>query len=329
MSNELLLLPVSLDDSCENESESELYTAEGDELENTLIAASPLPETVSADPFDYYFHYPYLTLQQEQDLSKTFKETGCLKAAHQLVLAHMRYVVKLARNYVSYGLPLHDLVQEGAVGLMKAVQRFDPYQGVRLVSFAMHWIKSEMHEYIIRNWRLVKIATTKAQRKLFFNFRRLMAQKQQEKHQSEVENTAVLNQWHQEIAHELDVSLEDVQHMAQRFNDQEMALDQPVHGQEEGASLANVIPAQALGPAEEVAYQKDLDSTQKQLEGALTHLSERDQAIIKERFYQDKKTTFKELAERYGVSVERIRQIEKTALGRLRQFIDIEPAGAF
>lgn len=327
MSNELLLLSVSLDDSSENE--SELYSLEHEELENTLIAAPPLPETVSSDPFDYYFHYPYLTLEQEQNLSKTFIETGCLKAAHQLVLAHMRYVVKLARNYISYGIPLHDLVQEGAVGLMKAVQRFDPYQGVRLVSFAMHWIKSEMHEYIIRNWRLVKIATTKAQRKLFFNFRRLMAKKQQERYQAEVDNTTVLNQWHQEIAQELDVSLEDVHHMAQRFIDQEMALDQPVHGQEEGSSLANVIPAQALGPAEEVAYQKDLDSTQKQIEGALTHLSERDQAIIKERFYQDKKTTFKELAERYGVSVERIRQIEKTALGRLRQFIDIEPAGVF
>lgn len=328
MSNELLLLPVSLDDSYENESENELCALEHEELDNTLIATS-LPETVSADPFDYYFNYPYLTLQQEQDLSKTFIETGSLKAAHQLVLAHMRYVVKLARNYVSYGLPLHDLVQEGAVGLMKAVQRFDPTQGVRLVSFAIHWIKSEMHEYIVRNWRLVKIATTKAQRKLFFNFRRLMAQKKQDRHQADAENTNIVNQWHEEIAQELDVSVEDVHHMAQRFSDHEMALDQPAHGQEENSTLANVIPAQALGPAEEVAYQKDLDSTQKQIEGALTHLSERDQAIIKERFYQDKKTTFKELAERYGVSVERIRQIEKTALGRLRQFIDIEPAGVF
>lgn len=326
MSKNDLLLPSIQEDLDSYEPE---FDFDSQENSSELIAAPSLPTPAASDPFDYYFRYPYLTLEQEQSLSRTFMETGCLKSAHQLVLAHMRYVVKLARHYLSYGLPLHDLVQEGAVGLMKAVQRFDPYQGVRLVSFAVHWIKSEIHEYIIRNWRLVKIATTKAQRKLFFNLRRLMAKKKQEMHDSLSEGGALLTQWQQEIADELEVPLDEVQHMAQRFSDQEIALDQPVAGQEDGTTLAAILPSQALSPAEEVLLEKDSDTAQKQIEGALLHLSQRDQDIIKERFYQEKKVTFKELADRYGVSVERIRQIEKSALGRLRQLIDIEPEAVF
>lgn len=315
MMNTPSLIPLSLDEFPQD------AVNLNDTPEQQLQTAAALPVPGSADPFDYYFRYPYLSLEQEQDLSQQFAQTGCLKAAHQLVLAHMRYVVKLAKNYLSYGLPLHDLVQEGAVGLMKAVQRFDPYQGVRLVSFAVHWIKSEMHEYIIRNWRLVKIATTKAQRKLFFNLRRLVAKKQQQMGTAMAEGGALLNQWHQEIAEELDVPLEEVGHMAQRFSDQEVALEQPVPGQEEGVNLTQILPSNSLNPSDEVIEEKERNQTQKQLAHALTQLNERDQAIIKERFYQEKKTTFKELAERYGVSVERVRQIEKGALGRLKQMI--------
>lgn len=291
------------------------------EQPSEVVSTASLP-VGSSDPFDYYFRYPYLSLEQEQDLSRKFTRTGCLKAAHQLVLAHMRYVVKLAKNYTSYGLPLQDLVQEGAMGLMKAVQRFDPYQGVRLVSFAVHWIKSEIHEYIIRNWRLVKIATTKAQRKLFFNLRRLVAKKQQQAGTAMAEGGfAQMSQWHQEIADELDVPLEEVHHMAQRFQDQEIAFEQPTAGQDEGLNLTQLLPSNSASPAEEVLSQKDRETTQKQLSEALIQLSDRDQVIIKERFYQEKKTTFKELAQRYNISVERVRQLEKSALNRLKQLM--------
>jgi RNA polymerase sigma-32 factor len=320
--SEELLFPEIIDE-CE---EIELH----DEPSSTApIILEPAHKGNSTEIFDYYFRYPYLSAQQELDLSLKFTQDGCLKSAHQLVLAHMRYVVKLARHYISYGLPLNDLVQEGAVGLMKAVQRFNPLQGVRLISFAVHWIKSEIHEYIIRNWRLVKIATTKAQRKLFFNLRRLMAKKKQDMTQSFAQGGALLQQWHQEIAEELDVPLDEVQHMAQRFTDQEVALDQPIAGQDDNTSLAQILPSQSLNPLDDVSYEKDLTVVQKKLDSAFTHLSPRDQDIIKERFYQEKKTTFKDLAERYGVSVERIRQIEKTALGRLRDLIDIAPEAAF
>jgi RNA polymerase sigma-32 factor len=174
----------------------------------------------STDSFDHYFKYPYLSEEQEKELAHDFLINGSLKAAHTLVLAHMRYVVKVAKGYLGYGLPLNELVQEGAIGLMKAVKKFNPLQGVRLVSFGIYWIKAEINEYIIKNWRLVKIATTKAQRKLFFNYRRLKKEKFEDLHSQRKQNES--------IAQALDVTVDEVELMSLRMKEQEIQLDKPI-----------------------------------------------------------------------------------------------------
>ena len=255
-----------------------------------------------------------LTLEQEQYLATQFQAHGDLKAAQQLVLAHLRYVAHVSRGYLGYGLPLGDLIQEGTVGLMKAVKRFDPKIGVRLVSFAVHWIKAEIHEYILRNWRIVKVATTKAQRKLFFNLR--SAKKRLGwSTQKEVET----------IASELGVSQAEVQRMEERLNARDVGFDLPAANADREGSRTGVSPEyledRAANPAIQLEAENWDASTGGQLKIAFEQLDPRSQVILEKRWLCDNKETLQTLAEIYQVSTERIRQIESNALKKLKQLM--------
>ena len=252
---------------------------------------------------------PVLSREEELELAKRFHDHEDLEAARLLVLSHLRFVVHVARGYMGYGLPVADLIQEGNVGLMKAVKRFDPDLGVRLVSFAIHWIRAEIHEYVIRNWRLVRVATTKAQRKLFFNLRRL---KKNLAWLSDEETNAV--------AGELGVDPREVREMEQRLAARDLSFDPaPDADEEEGISSPSLyLPAPDLDPATAVE-QEEWDSTVTgSLTAALGNLDERSRAVIKARWLADDKRTLQDLADEYGVSAERIRQIEATAITKLR-----------
>ena len=252
--------------------------------------------------------FPVLSAEEERDLAERFYYEQDLDAARELVLAHLRFVIHLARSYSGYGLPQGDLIQEGNVGLMKAVKRFNPEVGVRLVSFAVHWIKAEMHEYILRNWRIVKVATTKAQRKLFFNLR------------SNKKRLGWMNQKEVEaVAQDLGVTPEVVTQMEGRMAARDMAFDGTVDEDEEHA----VAPVQFL--ADESADPETLimedDWTAQSTAGlyqALEGLDERSRDILRSRWLSESKATLHELAARYGVSAERIRQIEANAMKKLR-----------
>jgi RNA polymerase sigma-32 factor len=251
---------------------------------------------------------PVLSREEEQQLARRFRESDDLGAARQLVLSHLRFVVHIARGYNGYGLPLSDLVQEGNVGLMKAVKRFDPTVGVRLVSFAVHWIRAEIHEYVLRNWRLVRIATTKAQRKLFFNLRRL---KPNLNWLSADETRAV--------AKDLGVPAAEVTEMEQRLSAHDLSFDPlPAGEEEESYGPAAYLGAPDADPAKQVeAEDWDGDST-AQLASGLESLDERSRTIVRRRWLASPKATLHELAAEYGVSAERIRQIEASAFTRLR-----------
>jgi RNA polymerase sigma-32 factor len=227
------------------------------------------------------------------------------------VLAHLRFVVHIARGYGGYGLPIGDLIQEGNVGLMKAVKRFDPNLNVRLVSFAVHWIRAEIHEYVLRNWRLVKIATTKAQRKLFFNLRRM---KKNLTWLSAEETKAV--------AKDLGVTTAEVTEMEQRLSARDMSFDPtPESDEDDVYSPAAYLPSPDSDPALSVeADEWETDSSDR-LKAALGRLDERSQDILQKRWMTEEKATLHELADKYGVSAERIRQIEANALGKLRGFM--------
>jgi RNA polymerase sigma-32 factor len=251
---------------------------------------------------------PVLTREEERALAESFRSKDDLEAARQLVLAHLRFVVHIARGYSGYGLPVGDLIQEGNVGLMKAVKRFDPSLNVRLVSFAVHWIRAEIHEYVLRNWRLVKIATTKAQRKLFFNLRRL---KKNLTWLSPEETAAV--------AHDLGVTEAEVTEMEKRLAARDLSFDPaPEADDEELYSPAAYLPAPDADPAEQVEDAESADDSSDRLRGALNRLDPRSRDIVQRRWMSDDKATLHELAGKYGVSAERIRQIESSALGKLR-----------
>lgn len=254
---------------------------------------------------------PMLTAEEEKDCAERFQSQGDLEAARKMVLAHLRYVVRVAKGYVGYGLPLGDLIQEGNLGLMKAVKRFDPSVGVRLVSFAVHWIKAEIHEYVLRNWRIVKVATTKAQRKLFFNLRNM---KKRLGWFTEEEVNGV--------AKDLGVTPEEVLLMEQRLN----AMDAPYDGPDMDDDMAYLAPAHTLGdeqvdPARLLEVENTADSGKVQLFQALESLDDRAQDIIQRRWLNEDKATLHELANEYGVSAERIRQLEANAMKKLRQFM--------
>jgi RNA polymerase sigma-32 factor len=249
-----------------------------------------------------------LSKEDEVALATRFRSEGDLEAARQLVLSHLRFVVHIARGYLGYGLPMGDLVQEGNVGLMKAVKRFDPGVGVRLVSFAVHWIRAEIHEYVLRNWRLVKVATTKSQRKLFFNLRRM---KKNLAWLSEEETRAV--------AKDLGVEEKDVREMEQRLSARDMSFDPaPDTDEEESYSPAMYLPASNSDPAIEVEREEWEEDSSDRLSMALEKLDERSRNILKRRWMTDDKATLHELADEYGISAERVRQVETNAISKLK-----------
>ena len=256
---------------------------------------------------------PVLSADEESALAWRFRRDNDLDAARQLVLSHLRFVVHIARGYNGYGLQLGDLIQEGNIGLMKAVKRFDPTIGVRLVSFAVHWIRAEIHEFVLKNWRLVKIATTKAQRKLFFNLRKA----KQRLGWLSAEETRV-------VADDLGVTPADVNEMERRLASRDMSLDPAPYADDEErlGAPASYLPSPGADPAELVA---DADWEQNSFDAlgtALADLDERSRDILRRRWLDDEKVTLQELADEYGVSAERIRQIEAAAMKKLRGLID-------
>src|SRR4051794_30622577 len=271
------------------------------------------PTPASLGSLDHYIQavnrFPLLTAEQETALGRALRETDDLDAARQLVMSHLRLVVSVARNYMGYGLPQADLIQEGNVGLMKAVKRFDPERGVRLASFAIHWIKAEMHEYILRNWRMVKIATTKAQRKLFFNLRSMKT------------STAALTPTEiTQVAETLNVKESDVIEMEQRIQGGDIAFDPLPEDGEEVASPMAFMRDPGEGPAEEYEREQSEALNTEGLSRALGQLDDRSRRIIQARWLGDGETkTLHELADEFGVSAERIRQIEAKAMQKMKK----------
>ncbi len=254
---------------------------------------------------------PVLSREQEQELARRFRDSEDLDAARELVLSHLRFVLHIARGYSGYGLPVSDLVQEGNVGLMKAVKRFDPTVGVRLVSFAVHWIRAEIHEYVLRNWRLVRIATTKAQRKLFFNLRRV---KPNLGWLSAAETRAV--------AKDLGVTPAEVTDMEQRLAARDASFDPvPVGDEEDSYGPAAYLAAPGADPAVTVLDDEQTEDSHSQLVQGLETLDDRSRSILKRRWLVEPKATLQELAAEYGISAERIRQIEAAAFTRLRRLL--------
>ena len=251
---------------------------------------------------------PVLSLDEEQDLARRFRDEEDLDAARQMVMSHLRFVVHVARGYSGYGLPLGDLVQEGNIGLMKAVKRFDPDQGVRLVSFAVHWIRAEIHEFILRNWRIVKVATTKAQRKLFFNLRR-------QKKRLGWLNQSEVNR----VAEDLGVKPEVVMEMESRLSGQDIGFDLTSDDDDSSyVAPAAYLEGLTVSPHEAVEAQDWEDHHHNLLFDGIGDLDDRSKDIIQSRWLMDPKTTLQELADRYGVSAERIRQLETAALKKLK-----------
>ena len=270
----------------------------------------------SIDSYDRYMQsirtIPSLTAEEEMALGMRLKKSNDLEAAKILILSHLKLVAKVAKGYSGYGLPQSDLVQEGNIGLMKAVKRFDPERGVRLVSFAIYWIKAEIQEYIVKNWRLVKTATTKAQRKLFFNLRSMKKTLQSLK--SDEINS---------IAKELNVKPEDVREMEYRFNGNEISLD---YGSEESEDDVYrpiaYLKDEALEPSEQMEIDQSESNSLSTLKKALLSLDERSRLILEERWLKDKDaSTLHELADKLGVSAERIRQIEQSAMKKIKSLL--------
>lgn len=281
-------------------------------MSNALSFPSPL----AVGSLDSYIQsvnrIPVLTPDQEYDLAKRFKSNNDLEAARQLVLSHLRVVVSVARGYSGYGLPQADLIQEGNIGLMKAVKRYDPDRGVRLVSFALHWIRAEIHEYVVKNWRLVKIATTKAQRKLFFNLRSLKSGFESLKPDQV-----------SEIAQQLNVKESEVLEMESRFGGNEISLDPLTNDDDE-----TYAPVHYLQASSEHEPSQILESSQAEanttigLVSALDSLDDRSRRIIESRWLrEDQASTLHELAAEFNVSAERIRQIEQKALSKMHAVI--------
>ena len=271
------------------------------------------PTPSSLGSLDHYIQavnrFPLLTPEQETSLGRALKETGDIDAARQLVLSHLRLVVAVSRNYLGYGLPQADLIQEGNVGLMKAVRRFDPERGVRLVSFALHWIRAEMHEYILRNWRLVKVATTKAQRKLFFNLRSMKKR-----------SAALTNAEADAIAEELHVKREEVLEMEMRMTGHDLTLDPtPTDDDEHTYSPIAYLTDADDEPATIVEAKQTAERRSEGLTRALSKLDARSRRIIEARWLREENPlTLQELATEYGVSAERIRQIESKAMKQMK-----------
>ena len=254
------------------------------------------------------YQLPVLSIEQERSLALRLYEHNDLDAARTLIMHHLRFVIQVARGYVGYGLPLADLIQEGNVGLMKAVKRFDPHKGVRLVSFAVHWVRAEIHEFVLLNWRIVKIATTKAQRKLFFNLR------------SSKKSLAWLNQGEIEsVAKDLGVKPGEVVEMEKRISSPDLGFDLPhTDDGEEHFSPAAYLTHESNDPETQVAEEDWQTHQNRQLQLAIAELDERSRDIIEQRWLAEKKTTLQDLAKKYDVSAERVRQLETNAIKKLK-----------
>lgn len=283
---------------------------------NTLVMS---PTGLSVGSLGAYVHWvnqiPLLSEEEEQALSENLQKNNDLESARKLVMSHLRFVVRIARGYAGYGLQQADLIQEGNIGLMKAVKRFDPKMGVRLVSFAVHWVRAEIHEFIIRNWRIVKIATTKAQRKLFFNLRRAAKKRSWFSHE-EI----------QAIAEELNVSQKDVRQMEMRLSSYDQAFDL-TDADDDDHQLAwqapvNYLEDQRVNPEKQLLNDNWETQQHLQLDKAIELLDARSQIIIKNRWLTEQKATLQDLAEQFNVSIERVRQLEKNALQKMRCVIE-------
>ena len=275
-------------------------------------SALAFPTPASLGSLDHYIQavnrFPLLTAEQEVALGRRWREHEDVDAARQLVLSHLRLLVAVSRNYLGYGLPQADLIQEGNIGLMKAVHRFDPERGVRLVSFALHWIRAEIHEHVLRNWRLVKIATTKAQRKLFFNLRSMKRT-----------SAALTRAEAKTIAKKLGVKPEEVLEMETRISGGDVSLD-PTPGDEDAVTPIAYLADPEDEPAEILERRQTASNRSKGLRTAMSQLDDRSRRIIEARWLRedDDAATLQELANEYGVSAERIRQIESKALKTMR-----------
>jgi RNA polymerase sigma-32 factor len=276
----------------------------------------PVPTLVPGASLEAYVNsvnsIPMLTPERERELAERLFYNQDLEAARQMVLAHLRFVVHIAKSYSGYGLAQSDLIQEGNVGLMKAVKRFNPEMGVRLVSFAVHWIKAEIHEFILRNWRIVKVATTKAQRKLFFNLR------SQKKRLAWLNNDEV-----QAVASTLGVEPREVREMESRLTGQDMAFDPASDADDDTAyqSPAQYLEDNRYDPARQLEESDWSDNSTANLHEALEGLDERSRDILYQRWLAEEKATLHELAAKYNVSAERIRQLEKNAMNKLKSRI--------
>lgn len=278
-----------------------------------MVSTLALPVNLSVGTFDAYLNLvrqmPRLTVEEERELTLRFRDQGDLDAARELVMTNLRFVVHVARGYSGYGLSMPDIIQEGNIGLMKAVKRFDPDVGVRLVSFAVHWIKAEIHEYVIKNWGIVKIATTKAQRKLFFNLRK---SKQDLGWLSNAEAMA--------IADDLNVDLSDVYEMEKRLSSHDMSFDMPTDdASDEGAFYpASYLQQYGADPSELLENADWEDHGHDLLSEAMAKLDARSIDILNSRWLAEDKATLHELADKYNVSAERIRQLEQNAMKKLK-----------
>ena len=280
------------------------------------ITALTLPSISSLDSYDQYMatikSFPVLTAEEEYDYATRLQKFNDLDAAQKLIVSHLRLVASIARGYTGYGLPQQDLIQEGNIGLMKAVKRFDPERGVRLVSFAMHWIKAEIHEYVIRNWRLVKTATTKAQRKLFFNLRSM-------KKDASTLNPDEVDR----IASELNVKPEEVMEMEYRLNGQELSIDLQMNadGEESYNPIAH-LESETPEPSTLLEDEQNELLQSTALSNALQSLDERSRRILEARWLnENNNSTLHDLASEYGVSAERVRQIEQKAMQNVKKIM--------
>ena len=257
--------------------------------------------------------YPILSAEQEKELAERYYYDEDVEAAKQLILSHMRFVIHIARGYLGYGLPLADLIQEGNIGLMKAVKRFDPNVGVRLVSFAVHWVKAEIHEYVLKNWRIVKVATTKAQRKLFFNLRK---------------NKNRLAWFNEEeikrVAADLGVSEDEVREMESRMSGQDLGFDLPVGEDDEAYTPSMYLEDNSSNFVDDLEDAEYTGEATAKLVYALSTLDERSQDIIKTRWLDENKLTLHDLATKYGISAERVRQLENAALKKIKDAISLD-----
>ena len=286
-------------------------------MNSALVTATAINLPVPSERLDTYlreiYRIPVLSAEREQELAKRLRDNDDLQAARELVVSHLRFVVKIARGYSGYGLPLSDLIQEGGIGLMKAVRRFDPDVGVRLVSFAVHWVKAEIHEFILRNWRIVKVATTKAQRKLFFNLRS-SKKRLGWFSRDEVES----------VAEDLGVSAETVLEMESRLSGQDVSFD-PVATSDDGETNHTpsgfIAAPKSADPALALEQSDWEQQSSGHLHDAIAQLDERSKTILEQRWLADHKATLHQLADRFGVSAERIRQLEKNAINKLKKLM--------